>query len=52
MEAEASNAREEEALRADCAARCVEPPDVGQLKRSGEAAAKAAEARCKELGLQ
>ena len=52
LEAEASNAREAEALRADCAARCVEPPDVGELKRSGEAAAKAAEARCKELGLQ
>jgi len=52
LEAEASKAREAEALRADCAARCVEPPDMGQLKRSCEAAAKAAEGRCKELGLQ
>ena len=52
LEAEASKAREAEALRADCAARCVAPPDMGQLKRSWEAAAKAAEGRSKELGLQ
>ncbi len=51
LEAEASKARAAEALRADYAARCVEPPDVGELKRSGEAAARAAEGRCKELGL-
>jgi hypothetical protein len=51
LEAEASKAREAEALRADCAARCDQPPDVGELKRSCEAAAKAAEGRCKELGL-
>jgi hypothetical protein len=51
VEAEASKAGAAEAARFDCAGRGAEPPCMLELKRSAEAAARAAETRCKELGL-
>ena len=51
LEAELNKARAAEAVSLDCAGRGLEPPDVSELKKSCETAAKAAENRCKEQGL-
>ena len=51
LEAEVYKAGEAEVVRVDCAGRGAEPPDIAELKRSCEMVAKAAESRCKELGL-
>ena len=51
LESELTKARAAEAACLDCAGRGMEPPDMSELKRSCETAAKVAENRCKELGL-
>ena len=51
LESELSKARKAEAERHDYAGRGVEPPDMSDLRRTCETTAKAAEDRCRQLGL-
>ena len=51
LQAEVQKCCEAEAVRVDCAGRGAEPPELAELKRNVETAAKAAEIRCKELGV-